>query len=217
MAARVQASISSGSFTAMRRRFGHFPRCDPCELEALDVSAIPRFVGNPVRAVLVFLPLPSRHSSAPPSMIAMTEVRLGQAQHPSACQRQALLCLAQSGQRPVLLSVGVSVVRPCPTACRLGPCAEAIGLGSERSPPGGWPSANDRLPDPWRLADAAAGDGGVRGRGHRVERVMQRRGGWAAQCRAGAADPAQLVHREAPHPRQDQAAHIAARTSIPAW
>jgi hypothetical protein len=68
-----------------------------------------------------------------------------------------------------------------------------------------------------RLADAAAGDGAVRGHGHRVERVMQRRDGWAGLCRAGAADPAQLVHCEAPHPRPDQAAHIAARTSIPAW
>jgi hypothetical protein len=44
-----------------------------------------------------------------------------------------------------------------------------------------------------------AGDGGVRDRDDCVERIMQRRAGRLREGRVGAADRAQLAHREAAH------------------
>lgn len=56
MAALVQSSISSGLFTVMvAALWGVFPHCDPRKFERLKVSAVPRFLGDPFRAVLVFL------------------------------------------------------------------------------------------------------------------------------------------------------------------
>ena len=50
-----------------------------------------------------------------------------------------------------------------------------------------------------RQAEPAPADGGVRSRGDRVERVMQRRGGRAGKRGVGAAGHARLDHREAAH------------------